>query len=51
MPLQEHTREDLDCGEKGRLKAPIDCSSALAALQHDSSARVLPLLHYRPSPE
>ena len=48
MPLQEHTREELDCGEKGRLKAPVACRSAPTALQHDSSARVLPLLHYRP---
>lgn len=48
MPLQEHTCEELDCGEKGRLKGPVACRSAPTALQHDSSARVLPLLRYRP---
>ena len=48
MPLQEHTCEEFDCGEKGCLKAPIACRSAPTAPQHDSSARVLPLLHYRP---
>ena len=48
MPLQEHACEELDCGEKGRLKAPVACRSTLTALQHDSSARVLPLLHIRP---